>query len=495
MGIVKRNSITITLLSYVGVAIGFINKILLFPNFLTEEQVGLTTLLTSVALMYAQFSALGINSTVIRFFPFFRTRGSNTHNGLFAWSVLGISVGFILFTLLLLFFKEPIRTYYSVESPLFSQYYLLLIPLGLTTLFYNFFNGWLQALHKTVVPSFVYDVLLRLLITVQISLFALDFVNFEQFVIGYVLIHFVPTLILLVYAIAIGAVSLRIDTSPRVVRLLKISGVYGLWQFLGGASMYVTPVVDQVMLAGIKGLAAGGVFAIMQHVVSVIMIPYRSIVKVSTPIVAGLWKDRKMDEMQKLYRDASLMNLIIGSFFFVIIWINLDNLFALMPPSYAEGRYVFLFLGLGRVFDMYAGLNGVILVTSKKYRYDLAFSVLLVVLTIATNAWLIPIRGMLGAAVATMITTLVCNLIRIIAVWRFFRIQPFAWVDLGIVGLSAALIGVSMLIPTIGNFISDALVRSSVIALLFAAVVYRSGIAPQLNGMADKTLRQMRLMK
>lgn len=188
MGIVKRNSITITLLSYVGVAIGFINKILLFPNFLTEEQVGLTTLLTSVALMYAQFSALGINSTVIRFFPFFRTRGSNTHNGLFAWSVLGISVGFILFTLLLLFFKEPIRTYYSVESPLFSQYYLLLIPLGLTTLFYNFFNGWLQALHKTVVPSFVYDVLLRLLITVQISLFALDFVNFEQFVIGYVLI-------------------------------------------------------------------------------------------------------------------------------------------------------------------------------------------------------------------------------------------------------------------------------------------------------------------
>ena len=73
MGIVKRDSIAITVLSYVGVVVGYVNKILLFPNFLSEEQVGLTSILVSLAVMYAPFSALGITSTVVKFFPFFRT--------------------------------------------------------------------------------------------------------------------------------------------------------------------------------------------------------------------------------------------------------------------------------------------------------------------------------------------------------------------------------------------------------------------------------------
>ena len=65
MGIVKRDSISITILSYAGAAIGYVNKILLFPNFLSEEQVGLTSILVSLAMIYAQFSALGINSPVV----------------------------------------------------------------------------------------------------------------------------------------------------------------------------------------------------------------------------------------------------------------------------------------------------------------------------------------------------------------------------------------------------------------------------------------------
>ena len=56
--------------------------------------------------------------------------------------------------------------------------------------------------------------------------------------------------------------------------------------------------------------------------------------------------------------------------------------------------------------DMYSGLNGTILVTSKKYRYDFTFSLMLVALTVASNALLIPRWGMTGAALATMITVL-----------------------------------------------------------------------------------------
>ena len=112
MGIVKRNSITITILSYLGIVVGYVNKILLFPNFLSEEQVGLANILVSMAVMYAQFSAMGINSTIVKFFPFFRTP-DRRHNGFFFWTALGVSLGFVLFTTLFLIFREPVTEYYA----------------------------------------------------------------------------------------------------------------------------------------------------------------------------------------------------------------------------------------------------------------------------------------------------------------------------------------------------------------------------------------------
>lgn len=490
MGIVKRDSISITILSYAGAAIGYVNKILLFPNFLSEEQVGLTSILVSLAMIYAQFSALGINSTVVKFFPFFRT-SDRRHNGLFFWSALGISVGFVLFTLLFVLFKEPVMAYFAQESPLLSKYYLLLIPLGLTTLFYNFFSSWLQAFYRTVISTAVYDVLLRLLMTLEISLYAFGLLDFEQFIIGYVLIYFVPTIILLLYTAWIRQIDLRPAFTSRTRKLVVIAGTYGLWQYLGGASVYVTNVIDQTMLAGIQGLVQGGIFSVMMYMVSAMMIPNRSVIKVSTPIVANLWKERDMSRMQDMHREVSLMNLIVGCYIFLAIWINLDNIFSLMPASYAAGRYVFLFLGLGRIFEMYSGLTGVILITSKRYRYDFTFSILLVFMTVGTNALLIPPLGMTGAALATMTTVIVYNLLRICFVWKFFRLQPFAWSDMSILGLTLAGVLLSALIPQIGRWWLDAPVRTAVVSLLFALPVYLLKVSPQLNRTLDSFLRRL----
>ena len=91
MGIVKRNSITITILSYLGIVVGYVNKILLFPNFLSEEQVGLANILVSMAVMYAQFSAMGINSTIVKFFPFFRTPDITAFSSGRPWASASVS--------------------------------------------------------------------------------------------------------------------------------------------------------------------------------------------------------------------------------------------------------------------------------------------------------------------------------------------------------------------------------------------------------------------
>ena len=59
--------------------------------------------------------------------------------------------------------------------------------------------------------------------------------------------------------------------------------------------MYIVPIVDQTMLAGICGLAEGGIYTTIIYMTSAMQMPYRSIVKVSTPVVTNLWKERDME--------------------------------------------------------------------------------------------------------------------------------------------------------------------------------------------------------
>lgn len=443
-----------------------------------------------MAVMYAQFSAMGINSTIVKFFPFFRTP-DRRHNGFFFWTALGVSLGFVLFTTLFLIFREPVTEYYAQKSPLLSKYYLLLIPLGFTTLFFNFFTAWLQALYKTVVSSFVYEVALRLLVTAEISLYALGAIDFEQFIVGYVLIYFVPTLVLLVYTLWTRRIDLRPVWTGRTRRLLSVAAVYGLWQYLGGTSMYIVPVIDQSMLAGMRGLAQQAVYSTMAYMVAAMLTPYRSMIKVATPVVTNLWKERDMEGMRRhLARDVARQS---------------DRRQLSVPADLGQPRqYLLADAGqlLGRALRLSVSgprpRDGHVLGPQRHDpRHVEEIPLRLHVLADARRAdgrverAADPALGHDGAALATMITVLAYNAIRIASVWKFYRIQPFALSDLLVVALAAGCIGASALVPPMGHFIADGLIRSALVAALYGGAVYSLKLSPEINRTIDRTLSRL----
>ncbi|MDX5437582.1 MAG: hypothetical protein LPK03_10330, partial [Pontibacter sp.] len=113
----QREGIWNTTISYAGILIGYVNTILLFPNYLDEAEVGLTRLLLSISVMYAQFSALGFVNMSVRYFPYFRDK-DRQHNG-FLFLLLSVPLlGFILTTALFLLFKPAVVGYYIDNSPL-----------------------------------------------------------------------------------------------------------------------------------------------------------------------------------------------------------------------------------------------------------------------------------------------------------------------------------------------------------------------------------------
>jgi O-antigen/teichoic acid export membrane protein len=424
MGIVQRDGFKLTVISYVGAAIGYFNKIILFPNFLSPDQVGLANILISLALIYAQISSLGTSYITLKFFPFFRNYGEK-HNGFLFIGLLITIIGFVLFTVVFLIFKQPVIDYYDVKSKLLSDYYNYLIPLALATTFFNFFDSYLRSLYRTILSTLSFEIFLRLFITVSITFFALKLINFHQFVIVYILANCLPTLVIFVYIIYIKEFHLRYRISRTLKRLYKIIFVYGLFSFINNLSYLLINTIDVLLVAAMLGLGPAGIYTTVAFLTSIMQIPNRSMGKVTAPLISDCWKTRNMVLMEDIYKKVSSVNLIIGSAILIVMWVNIDFLFTLMPKAYASGKYVFLILSLGKLFDIYTGLNGLILVTSKKYRFDLIFTFILICSTIYFNYLLIPIYGMIGAAIASLMTLFLYNILRLFFVLFVFKIHPF----------------------------------------------------------------------
>ena len=490
MGIVQRDSFRITLIAYAGAVIGYLNKLFLFTNFLTTEQVGLANLMITISLIYAQVAALGSRNIILRFFPFFNDPKNHHHGFLFGILTLSLA-GFTLATLLFLVFQRPFVMLYGDSSPLLVDYALYLIPLGLATLFFNLFESYLRCLYKNIIPSVTHEVVLRLLVTITISLYAFGLLSFPGFVMVYVIAYCMPAVILIGYTTVKGWLRLQPARPLLFRRLGKIMLVYGLYSLLNNLSTFLLISVDSLMVAGMIDLGVAGVYTTMIFMTSVMLIPYRSMVKVSAPFVAAYWKTRAMGHMEEVYRKATAGNLVVGGLLFLLLWVNLDVIFHFMPDEYQAGRYVFLLLGIGKLFDMSAGLNATILTTSKKYRYDLYFTLAMVGFAIAANLIFIPLWGAEGAAFASMLTLVLFNLIRLIFIYIHFGIQPFETRQLWVPGLMLVIMAASTQIGPGPSVFADLFLRSLVTALAFLWPVWTLGISKELNAWARNFAMQV----
>jgi len=493
MGVIQRDSFRITIIAFAGAAIGYLNKVFLFPNFLEPEQVGLANLMITIALIYSQVASLGVNNITIRFFPFFKDNPKNHASFLFAITAFA-TAGFVVVSLLVALLRQPFNEFYGQSSPLLVEYFWYLVPLAFSTLYFNLFDSYLRSLFRNVVPSLIYEVGLRLFITVSVLLFAFGFLSFPGFVVVYVAANCLPAFILIAYTFFIGQLSLHPLSTPLLKRLRAIMVNYGVYSFLNNLSFLLLASIDALMIAGMLNLSAAGIYTTMVFVTSVMLIPYRAMLRVSGPVVAGLWKLKDMVKMDELYKNASSSNLVVGAGLFMLIWVNIDSIFHFMPEEYSLGRYVFLFLGIGRLIDMAAGLNGTILLTSKRYRIDLLFTVGLVVFTILSNLALIPRFGINGAAFASMASLIIFNILRIGYLKSRFGIHPFETRQIFVPLILVAIVFISGLTGRLENVFADTVIRSIIAGFAFFIPIYLLRVSASINNLVNSKLSALKKM-
>ncbi|MBK9061428.1 MAG: oligosaccharide flippase family protein [Flavobacteriales bacterium] len=140
MGRIARQATINSLLTYVGLVLGFVNLVLLYPRILTPGELGLTRLVVSIAVIAAQIAQVGLESTTIRYFPYFRERRGG-HHGFYAVVLLLGTLGGLLAMLALWLFHGTFTQWFGDKEGLYGEFGLIVVPMVLAEVWYILFAG------------------------------------------------------------------------------------------------------------------------------------------------------------------------------------------------------------------------------------------------------------------------------------------------------------------------------------------------------------------
>lgn len=486
MGIIRRQSIQNLVFSYGGVILGYLNQIYLALIFLSMTQYGLVNVLLNTSVLFSEFALLGIISAVLRFSTYFKDKSIRSREFNFLILIYPL-IGGILLSSIFFLLKDSALSFFAEESPLFVEYYYLIFPIFILMAYSGLINTILNAQYKSVLSIFLKEILLRLCQTAAVALFALELIHFNTLLLLYVGSYVIQLTILIAYLLYLG--KFKVTPNTRIFRrpIFRLVTKYGMFAFFAQASASIAGRIDLIMLGSdLAGLDYAAVYAVVMSLSLIIFMPARAVNPIAVPIIAKSWKTRDLDQIQQVYRETALNNLVLGIILFIGIWINLDSLYLIIgKPAYAAGKFAFLFLGMAKLFDVATGVNGGIIYTSKKYQYDLYFNIGLIILVITTNLILIPLYQITGAAIATAISIFLYNLSRTLFVWYAFKMQPFTRKTVMTILIAGSSFLVSTFIPYIGNPFGDILVRSLVTGGMYLSLVYLLNISPQLNGLVQ----------
>jgi O-antigen/teichoic acid export membrane protein len=474
MGIVRNQSIKNSISFYIGMAIGAINTVIIYPNVFNDhpEHFGLIQILIAYAILVSTFTTFGIPKTFVRFFPVIKEKGQ-----LYFLSLIIPLLGFILSLLVYFLFKQQIFELLNA-SPLLRDNFFYIILLVFFIGFYDVLTAISRSFLSAAAPIFINEVFLKVYSMLALLLHWFGYVDFSIFLKIYLFGYFLKFAILFLIQWKNDRFSLAFSLNN--LKLKEISS-FGLFVFVGGASVMLVTRLDMMMIGSMLDLEQVAFYTVAFFIGNAIKVPGKSIAAISSPLVAKALEKQDYKETQTLYTKSSINQLIIAGVLFLCIWLNIDEIFSLLPAKFQGGKWVVFYISIAQLFNMITGINGTIIVNSKYYRYDLYTNVILVLTTVIANYFLILKYGIDGAAMATAISISLFNFIRLILIKVKMNMHPFSLQTIKTILLLFVMFFALDFLPNSSYAFVDIIWKSIVVFILFISAVMYFKLSEDIN--------------
>ena len=480
MGTIKKQGIRNTIITYVGVVIGFASLLFIQPNLLKPEELGLTRILIAAASLIATILPFGISSVTTKFFPYFRNEDKK-HHGYFGFMLLFPLFGALVCGALIYSFKDLIIGQYIEQSFLFTRFFDLLLPFAIVIGLNMALNAYCESLFKTSIITFFEGIFTRILFILLIIIYYFRWIDLTQFMYLFVMIYVMQAISMVFYIYSVDKPSLKIDTSYfKSIGLAKLIQ-YGLLLTITNFSSLSLKHLDALMIGKYMSLDYVGVFAVSTYIALVIEIPLSSLERITHTKVAQGWANNDVESVKKIYYQSVKYLMLIGGLLLVGIIVNIHDLLSLLPEIYHKGDTVAIIACVGGFLNIATGVNTSILFSSEKYIYGTYLLFFLLIVAVVLNIVLIPLYGIIGAALATVISSVIYNGLKYFIILKNFKMQPYDLSSLKILFAIAVTFFISYFLPSFNSAVVSMIIKSIVITGVYAASTYLLKIVPEFH--------------
>lgn len=497
MGVVQRQSLKQTIVTYAGILLGGLATLLIFP--LNLRAYGLLEWLLNTALVIVPFVSLGTTGLAVRFYPEFKDDESR-HNGLLGLLLSIVTLSCLLFATLAYIFYTPFSEFVveiiSGTNKYADAKYIPVLIIFVTLYSYQqLLSQYTSNFLRIVVPKILDYLLPKIFKPLLFLLFFIGALSVMEMIYGMALVMLLIVFGLVLYLYRLQQWSTRLNlkflTGDRRKRLAVFAG-YGT---LGGTGHVLANRIDIVMVGALTSdMKLTGVYTVVTYLSEIIDAPRKAVNGITGPLAARAWQQDDHVEVERLYQKSSINLLIIGSAIFGAIWLSTDALFKIMPDTQTmmQGKYIVLILGAAKLVDMMTGINNLVIGYSKYFRFNFYAVLVLAIFNVVCNLLFIPPFGIHGAALATFASITGYNLIKFGYAWRVLHMQPFDWTTLKVLAIGLFCYAGAELIPTTENIFIDIPARSGGFVLLFGTLVFYLNLSEDLTSLAGKFFRNIK---
>ena len=488
MGVIAKQSIRGTIVTYLGIAVGVVTTFFVLTRFLTTEEIGLARVLIDAAMLFIGLAQLGTNASIIRFYPYFREKNSEEDHGFFFWALVVPFVGFVLFAILYWACRVPLGAWFGDKSPLFVEYYYFVLPLAFFMLYQAICESTCNVLMHIVVPRAVRELVVRVGLLAIYLLYAFRVISLDGLVIGICINYALAALINLCYFFSLKKINLHPDwtflsANPQLVRRYLI---YTGFLILSAVTSVLAPTLSSFFVTAKMGLDSTGIFAIATYMAVMVSVPNRSVMAISSPQLARAIKEQNSEECSFLIRQVTRNMLLIGGFILLAIWVNIDLIFHILPngTTFAQAKDVVLILGVSQLILGTFSICLTALNYSRFFAISLILSVILTVSALLLNNYLVPLYGMQGAALSNLLSYglyMALTIITVVPLGHFHVVDKNWWkIAVLLAGLFAINQAWLMYMPAM-NIWLDSILRSLILIGGGALIAYKAKLSPEIN--------------
>lgn len=482
MGVILRQSLVNMIITYLGFALGAVNYMVLYLRFMSAEYFGLVGVVLSAAALLMPLMSFGIPNTLVKFYTGFQN--DSDRQRFLTWCLvlpLAILVPLALFSF---FANETIGAFMARKNAIVKDYVWHIFLIGLAMAYFEVFFAWSKVCLKTVYGNFLKELFARAGVTLLLGLLYLNCIDEAGFLFWLVVVYLVRSLLMFTYSWRLLRIPLRFQTPPEFGHIVKYSTLI----ILGGSVAVLLLEVDRFMINQYIEIEQVAYYSLAIFIATVIVVPWRAMHQITYPLTAQLMNDNDLKGLARLYKSSSLNLLVVAGLIFLLLALNLDQIYALVPEAYRSGAVVVLLIGAVKLYDSFLSINTSILYNSRYYISLLFMGLVLAILTVGFNMYFIPRFGLVGAAYATALAVLCYNTYKLVFVWVKFGMQPATKATMWLLLAGACTWLLASLLHFSWHPLLNIIAKSIFITLCFVGLVWGLRLSPEFNALAARYL-------